>query len=440
VINSVPQVWNTCFCNSASRLICCYILAFLSGFSDVAICQINHENCGVNSAIVVLLRFEKNVDGSRLSRLLKVSEDQSEQTSFASLAECFSEYGLRSYAFQGADIQDIIHYTGENCLAILQIVRGGQSHFLVARKANDSCVLVDDPPTIGLTESISEFAIGNASGFTGNVLFVSSSQLNELEVKSLQRDSGNSKNVVDSNKATNSSIGTPQIQPVKGKLLHGKSISIPDIIDLGQVSSRAKEVKCSVKITNESDEEIVIKQIKGTCSCFIGVEPFGNAIKPHSDKVLVFRFEPRKMRGHDGDALRSSLIVETTDAELPLVQLSIIGQLTNIEKWLILPSVIDLGTISRADYLKYQGRYAVLTRDPADSSNVEILSCPTNLKCSFQRLPDSEFKKEGIYWIYGFVIVSTLDSRLSLFDFSISVRNTNSGVTQPLELKGNIVN
>ena len=92
---------------------------------------LTHENCGVNSAIVVLNRFGFEAEPTALVATLGVGSDLSSPTNFEALSALFKQKGLNCYKLKGASLAEVIDLSNKDALALIQTHKPPWEHFFV---------------------------------------------------------------------------------------------------------------------------------------------------------------------------------------------------------------------------------------------------------------------------------------------------------------------
>lgn len=287
---------------------------------------LTHENCGVNSALVVLNRFGFEAEPKALVSMLGVGSDLSSPTNFEALSALFKQNGLHCYKLKGASLAEVIELSNIDTLALIQTQRPPWEHFFVFWKREDGAITIDDYPHLNLIVRRGLFESKQERAFTGNVLIISKSSIAKLDALLSKKfttteyipaaiDSEHKEGVrelLETNTATR--IGT-------SSLLKGQSLALNDLIELGEVSSRSTEITAWCEIQNRSRNKITIQKISGGCSCYLGAVPFDRVIKPASVVKIGFRFDPRKMTNLRSGEIYSSLVLETSDPDLAIVKI-----------------------------------------------------------------------------------------------------------------------
>jgi len=407
-----------------------------------------HDNCGVNSALVVLLRFNHTVDKENILSSLNVGADLSNATSFASLAETFTQHNLHCYAFKKASIVDVTSYLGSACLAIIQTHSPPFDHLLVVSKRGEDSFVIDDFPHMNVAMSKNTFTNAYTSAFTGNVLFVS----RDVNVNLSSMSDGGS---------VNSSVTAPVSQertdilpegdknfgdsidgvtsPNHSETLKGEFIEVPSGVDMGRVSSRNNEIRYRLNIVNKSNQLVIISSIKGSCSCFLGVVEKSSDIKPNRNNILTLRFNPSGMTIPSSNQILRSIVIQTSDPKLPVAKIEISGRLVSFTDWGVMPPKIELGSLSKSNVEKLKIQFNLFSRLKASFDDVEILPIGNMDVCGSVNLFSAEnVVLNGDSYHYGNIEFTFSKVSEGRFSYLFQIKNKVSGETQSVELKGEV--
>jgi len=403
-----------------------------------------HDNCGVNSALVVLLRFNKPCYTDQVITSLGVGPDLSYPTNFASLTRLFTESNLNCYSFKEASITDIEQYLNNKTLAVIQTLNSPSNHLLVVSKRKDGEIAIDDYPHLNIAMTRTHFSNAYNKIFSGNVLFVSSDTNAALKSMSdKEHTSDESRNftaqTVSNTAAPNDikdSVQTPsRIMTQNRELLKGDYIQMPGSVDLGDISSRSKEISCNVEIVNFSEHVVSIKDIKGSCSCFLGAKNMVKNLNPHDSAILDLRFNTKQIADLSSNMIARSVVIETSDPKLSAAQISIKGRLVPFTEWGVSPPKIDLGSVFIKPIKKIKARVDLLATSDQSRDEVEVLLGPNrNIDYSVELLPN--IKNSGTYFRYGYIDINIKSLPVGKFKYEIQIRNKKTNDVQVVEVTG----
>lgn len=326
-------------------------------------------------------------------------------------------------------------------LALIQTQKPPWEHFFVFGKREDGAIRVDDYPHLNLIVGRDLFESKQERAFTGNVLIISKSSIEKLDafLSSKSTTAGYVPAEIDSERKEGTrkllETNTPTMTRTSN-LLKGQSLVLSDLVELGEVSSRSKEVTAWCEVQNRSKNEVTIQKISGSCSCYLGPVPFDRVIKPDSVVKIGFRFDPRKMISLSSGEISSSLVLETSDPDLAIVKIQVHGRVVMSFAWGFMPANFDWGSVPKSRKTKYS-EFALLASKPIDATNLEIINeNASDLDCKLYVFPKGEVKKLGPFTHYGFLKASLLAPPTGPFKYTIKVRNKLSGEVEYIEMKG----
>ena len=343
---------------------------------------------------------------------------------------------------------EVTSYLSSGCLAIIQTRSPPFDHLLVVSKRGDDSLAIDDFPHMNVAMSNTSFLNAYASVFTGNVLFVCRDA--NLDFDSIfdgaSVNSGVNATVFqkhddilsEGNKETVGSIdGATALK--HSEILKGEFIEIPSMVDLGEVSSRSKEIRCKINVVNSSNHVATIKSVKGSCSCFLGVVESPHDLQPHSNNILTLRFNPSGMTNPVSNQISRSVLIQTSDPKMPVSQIEIFGRLVNFIDWGVMPPKIELGSLSRGGLEKLKIQVKLISKRKASFDEVAILpSGNMDVLGSVNVFPAEEVFLTGDSYHYGNIEFTFSKVPEGKFSYLFEIRNRVSGETQSVELKGDV--
>lgn len=419
-----------------------FILAISCANSRLVAQGITHENCGVNSALVVLSRLGVQVQLESIIEKLGVGGDLSNPTNFEALAALFANYGLHCYKLKVTSVSEVMDFSCKSTMVLIQTHKPPWEHFFVFWKRDDGAVNIDDYPYLNVVMGRDAFLNRQEKNFTGNVLIISKSPIEQCETitlnKKLHEDKYDPVSIpgVKQNSSDAFKNDTIKISGT-GNILHGYSLELRDVVEMGTISSRSKDAIAWCEIRNVSSKEVAVQKITGGCSCFLGSVPFNRVIKPGSAVRIGLRFDPSRMRVPGPGEVSSSLVLETTDPGLSTINIQVHGRVVNSFAWGFIPEVVDLGAISMSRASNYTAEFALFALTPIDAGNLEVINKDSpNLECELNLFPKNALKKVGSFIQYGTLNVHLLAAPAGRFKFTIQIRNKISGEVEFVEIKG----